>query len=150
MTSGLRSLRGAARSIRRVSTAVLLVGLVSGPAPASAEDMVLKWNDLAAKTAVATNQFNQARVMAIVQLSVFEAVNAITGEYEPYLDPATVAAAGASVDAAVIIAAHRALTNYFPAATLALDTARDLDLGAMPDGAAKTAGMAAGMAAAMR
>lgn len=46
MTSEIRSLRDAVvRSILRVSTAVLLVGLVSGPAPASAEDMVLKWND---------------------------------------------------------------------------------------------------------
>ena len=123
MTSGIRSLRGAvAPSTLRVSTAVLLVGLVSGPTPASAEDVVLKWNDIAARTAVVTSPFNQARVMAIVQLSVFEAVNAITGEYEPYLDPAT--AAAASVDAAVIIAAHRALTNYFPAATVALNTAR--------------------------
>ena len=148
MTSGIRSLRGGARSILRASTAVLLAGLVSGPAPASAEDMVLKWNDVAARTAVVTSPYNQARVMAIVQLSVFEAVNAITGEYEPYLNPATAAAAGASVDAAVIIAAHRALTNYFPAATVALDAARDLDLVAIPDGPAKTAGMAAGMAAA--
>ena len=118
MTFEIRSLPGAAvRSILRASTAVLLVGLVSGPAPASAQDIVLKWNDIAARTAVVTSPYNQARVMAIVQLSVFEAVNAITGEYEPYLDPATAAVAGASVDAAVIIAAHRALTNYFPAAT---------------------------------
>ena len=39
MTSGIRSLRGGARSILRASTAVLLAGLVSGPAPASAQDM---------------------------------------------------------------------------------------------------------------
>ena len=147
MTSGIRSLGGGARSILRASTAVLLAGLVSGPAPASAQDIVLKWNDIAARAAVVTSPYNQARVMAIVQLSVFEAVNAITGEYEPYLDPATAAAAGASVDAAVIIAAHRALTNYFPT-NLTLDPARDLDLVAIPDGPAKTAGMAAGMAAA--
>ena len=118
ITSGIRTLRGAViGSILRLSTVVLFVGLVSGPASANADDMVLKWNDLAARTAVVTSPFNQARVMAIVQLSVFEAVNAITGDYEPYLNPATAAASGASVDAAVIIAAHRALTNYFPAAT---------------------------------
>ena len=134
------------RFILRASTVVLLVGLVSGPAPASAEDMVLRWNDLAARTVLVTTPYNQARIMAIVQLSVFEAVNAITGDYEPYLDPLPAAVAGASVDAAVISAAHRALTNYFSAAVL--DTARDLDLGAIPGGPAKTAGMAAGMAAA--
>jgi hypothetical protein len=127
---------------------VLLVGLVSGPASANGEDMVLKWNDIAAKTAVGTSPFNQARVMAIVQLSVFEAVNAITREYEPYLNPATTAPRGASVDAVVIVAAHKALTNYFPAAIAALNTARDLDLGTVPNGPAKTAGMAVGLAAA--
>jgi len=110
--------------------------------------MVLKWNEIAARTAVATTPFNQARVMAIVQLSVFEAVNGIEGAHEPYLNPATTAVAGASVDAAVIVAAHKALTNYFPAATAALDAARDLDLGAIQNGPAKTAGMAAGLAAA--
>jgi hypothetical protein len=154
MTSGIRTLRGTViGSILRLSTVALFVGLVSGPASANAEDIVLKWNDLAAKTAVATSPFNQARVMAIVQLSVFEAVNAITGDYEPYLNPATTAPEGASVDAAVIIAAHRALTNYFPAAmfpaaNLVLNAARDLDLGAIPDSPAKTDGMAVGLAAA--
>ncbi|HEX8030223.1 MAG TPA: vanadium-dependent haloperoxidase, partial [Vicinamibacterales bacterium] len=84
------------------------------------------------------------------QLAVFEAVNAITGEYEPYLDPPTSAPDGASVDAAVIMAAHRALTNYFtaPATVAALDAARDTDLAAIVNGPAKTAGMAVGLAAA--
>ena len=49
---------------------------------------MLKWNEIAARTATATNPFNQARIMAITQLAVFEAVNAITGGYEPYLDHA--------------------------------------------------------------
>jgi hypothetical protein len=150
MTSGIRSLGGrVGRSIRRVSLVMLLVALVSGPATA-ADDMVLKWNEIAARTALATNPFNQARIMAITQLAVFEAVNAITGEYEPYLQPSTVAPAGASVEAAVVVAAHRALTTYFPApATVALlDAARDTDLASIPNGAAKNAGMAVGVSAA--
>ncbi len=53
---------------------------------------MLKWNEIAARTATATNPFNQARIMAITQLAVFEAVNAITGGYEPYLEPPTAAA----------------------------------------------------------
>jgi len=128
---------------------VLVAGLVSAPASANADDMVLRWNGIAATTAVATNPFNGARVLAIVQLSVFEAVNAITGDYEPYLNPGTTAPDGASVDAAVIVAAHRALTEYFPPASLVLaDAARILDLGAIPDGQAKTDGIAVGLAAA--
>ena len=118
------------------------------PATAAADDIVLRWNEIAAQTATATSPFNQARIGAIVQLAVFEAVNAITGEYEPYLDPATVAPPGTSVEAAVVTAAHKALTTYFPAAVVALDAARDTDLGAIPDGPAKTDGIAVGMAAA--
>lgn len=133
---------------RKLIVALILVPTLLRAAPANADDMVLKWNDIAARTANATSPFNGARVLAIVQLSVFEAVNAITGDYEPYLNPATAAPAGASVDAAVIIAAHRALTNYFPAATAVLNAARDLDLGAIPSGPAKTAGMGVGLAAA--
>ncbi len=33
------------------------------------------------------NPFAQARIAAITQLAVFEAVNAITGEFDPYLGP---------------------------------------------------------------
>jgi hypothetical protein len=139
---------GASRSIRRVATVALLAGLVSAPVTAGADDVVLRWNEIATRTATATSPFNQARVGAIVQLAVFEAVNAITGEYEPYLSPATTAPAGASVDAAVVIAAHKVLTAYFPAAAAALDAARDSELAAIPDGPDKIAGSAVGMAAA--
>src|SRR5215471_16784805 len=74
------------RSIPRVSIFMLVVGLVSGPGTARADDIVLRWNQIAAQTATAANPFDQARIGAIVQLAVFEAVNAVTGEYEPYLN----------------------------------------------------------------
>ena len=128
-------------------TIVMSAAWPSGPA-AAGDDVVLRWNDIATRTAVVTNPFNQARILAITQLAVFEAVNAITGEYEPYLDPSTAGPSGASVDAAVVVAAHRALTNYFPAAVAALDAARDADLAVISSGPAKSAGMAVGLAAA--
>lgn len=149
MNSTLTSVqRTTRRLVRRVSTALLLAGVVFSPAIARADDIVLRWNQIAAQTATTTSPFNQARVGAIVQLAVFEAVNAVTGEYEPYLDPATTAPPGASVEAAVVIAAHRTLTTYFPAAVAALDAARDSDLAAIPVGQAKTDGIAVGLAAA--
>jgi len=138
----------ASRLVLRVLAIVLLSGVISGPATARADDIVLRWNEIAAQTATTTSPFNQSRVAAIVQLAVFEAVNAITGEYEPYLNPATVAPPGASVEAAVTIAAHKVMTTYFPAASAALDAARDTDLAAIPNGPAKTAGIAVGLAAA--
>jgi hypothetical protein len=129
---------------------MLFAGLVCGPATASADDIVLRWNEIAARTATATSPFNQARVGAIVQLAVFEAVNAVTGDYEPYLESPIVAPSGTSVEAAVVTAAHKVLTTYFTAtATVAmLDAARDADLATIPAGAARTNGIAVGMAAA--
>jgi len=150
MNSTIKHRSAARRTPLNACTVMLFVGLMFGPAAARADDIVLRWNEIAARTATATNPFNQARIGAIVQLAVFEAVNAVTGDYEPYLDPATVAPAGTSVEAAVIIAAHKVLTTYFPApATVAmLDAARDSDLLAIPPGSAKTNGIGVGMAAA--
>ena len=149
MTSRIhRLVGGVARPIVRTLLVMLLAVLVVRPAAAQ-DDVVLKWNEIAARTATATNPFNQARIMAITQLAVFEAVNAITGEYEPYLYPPTAAPDGASVEAAVIWAAHRVLTNYFsaPATVTLLDAARDSDLSMIDDGPAKT-GKAVGLSAA--
>ncbi len=150
MSSRIDSLVGGiARPIVRVLVVVLFAVLFTRPAAAQ-DDMVLKWNETAALTATATNPFNQARIMAIIQLAVFEAVNAINGGYEPYLNPPTAAPDGGSVEAAVVMAAHRALTNYFtvPATVALLNAARDSDLATIADGPAKVAGMAVGMAAA--
>src|SRR5687767_4887565 len=131
-----------------ISTAIVCV-LLFRPSIARA-DVVLDWNAISVNTLIAEGQnpFSQARFGAIVQLAVFEAVNAITGDYEPYLG--IVAPAGASADAAAIAAAHAVLTNYFtsPARLTALNNARAASLAAIPDGPAKSNGIATGVAAA--
>ena len=48
-------------------------------------DEVLDWNAILERTVAPTPHFLQSRSAAIVQLAVFEAVNAIVGDYEPYL-----------------------------------------------------------------
>jgi hypothetical protein len=149
-SSTRRPRRAVKRSIRHVAIAVLFAGLVFGPAAARADDIVLRWNAIAAQTATATSPFNQARVGAVVQLAVFEAVNAVTRNYESYLAEPPAADPATSIDAAVVTAAHRVLTTYFPAAaTVAmLNAARDADLAPIPGGQAKIDGIALGMAAA--
>src|SRR5262245_14398477 len=83
-------------------------------------DAVQDWNQITVQTTASQNPFLQARFAAITHLAVFEAVNAITGDYEPYLG--TVAAPpGASADAAAVAAAHRVLSTYFPGSAQALD-----------------------------
>lgn len=72
---------------------------------AARADVVLDWNAIAVSTVSGQNPFAQARFMAITQLAVFEAVNAITGDFKPYLGT-VVAPAGTSVDAAAVSAAY--------------------------------------------
>ncbi len=93
------------------------------------------------------NPFAQGRYAAIVQLAVFEAVNSITGEYQPYLGTIT-APSGASPEAAAIEAAYYVLTAYFPASASTLLAARNISLGQISDGQSKLDGIATGDAAA--
>jgi hypothetical protein len=94
-----------------------------------------------------TSPFSQTRHAAITQLAVFEAVNAIIGDYEPYLGVIQ-APAGASPEAAAAAAAHHVLSTFFPGSVGALDVALANSLSVLPDGAAKDDGVAVGEAAA--
>jgi hypothetical protein len=127
----------------------MLIATLFGSAVARA-DVVLDWNVIAVNTAIANGQnpFAQARSAAIVQLAVFESVNAITGEYHPYLGT-IVAPPGASADAAAIQAAYRVLRTYFLASASTLDAERANSLASIPDGQAKNDGIATGEAAAL-
>jgi hypothetical protein len=127
---------------------VFMASLLWGSAAARA-GVVFDWNAIAVNTAVANkaNPFAQARYAAIVQLAVFEAVNAIKGDYQPYLGTIT-AAPGASAEAAAIEAAFDVLSTYFPASASTLATERTNSLAQIPDGPAKDAGIATGDTAA--
>ena len=118
----------------------------SVPAAQTSDDVVVQWNEIAVTSIGAQPPFPSGRFMAIVQLAVFEAVNAISGKYEPYLGTVT-APAGASTEAAAITAAHGVLKT-FPGAPATLDQQRDASLALIPDGQAKTDGITVGEAAA--
>ena len=127
---------------------MLMATLLFGPAVAKA-DPVLDWNAIAVDTAVANaqNPFTQARDAAIVQLAVFEAVNAVTGDYRSYVGNID-APRGASADAAAIQAAYRVLVTFFSNSKSTLDAALAKSLASIPDGKAKTDGIATGEVAA--
>src|SRR6266498_723782 len=133
---------------RTLGISMLIATLFFGAAIARA-DVVLDWNTIAVNTAVANKQnpYAQARYAAIVQLAVFEAVNAITGEYQPYLGT-TIAPPGASAEAAAIEAGYQVLSAYFPASQATLDADRTNSLASIPDGQGKIDGIATGDAAA--
>lgn len=84
-------------------------------------DAIAEWHQQAVnRTAVpALAPVQQTRTMAIVQVSVHDAVNGITGEYETYLSRLS-APAGASPEAAAIAASYHALRSLF-GQSMALD-----------------------------
>jgi membrane-associated phospholipid phosphatase len=110
-------------------------------------DVVQDWNAIMQATVSSQPPFPGARSAAIAQLAVFEAVNAITREYRPYLGTIT-APHDASPEAAAAAAAYGVLSNYFPTSLSTLNHAYATSLAAIPDGPRKTAGIATGQAAA--
>jgi hypothetical protein len=128
-----------------IALVVMLGTTNSRAAPAS--DPVLEWNSIMVTTTATQNPFFQARFAAITQLAVFEAVNAIDKEFEPYLGTIT-APSGASADAAAVAAAHAVLENYFPGSASALDAAYAASLAGIRNGSAKQNGITVGEAAA--
>ena len=122
------------------------VVLVAGPYAHA--DVV---TDANAKAAAITSRHPSTpisvRMMAIVQVSVFEATTAITGRY-PTLGTKLTAAPGASVDAAVAAATRTALLKLMPAQQAAIEADYQAALKSVPDGSAKTAGVATGEQAA--
>jgi hypothetical protein len=110
-------------------------------------DAVSDWHTIMLNTTSAEIPFNRARLASITQLAVFEAVNACTHRYHPYLDTIS-APDGASAEAAAIAAAHDVLKFYFPAAAVSLDAAMAASLAHIPNGAGKDKGVAVGNASA--
>ena len=131
---------------RRNAFMTTVAALLLGSAAANA-DVVLDWNNIMVATVSGQNPFSQARLAAITQVAVFEAVNAVTGDYTPYLGTIS-APPGSSAEAAAVAAAHTVLKNFFPAAAASLDAAQANSLASIPDGPAKMNGIAVGEAAA--
>ncbi len=128
------------------SGAALAIALLIAP-PLARADVVLDWNVIMLSTIGPQPPFPTSRFAAITHLAMFEAVNAITGRYDPYLG--TIGApSGASAEAAAAAAAHAVLVNYFPAKEAALDASLAASLAAVPDGQGKIDGIATGVAAA--
>ena len=138
---------------RWLATFVMAITLAPALELSGRADTVTEWNEImqAAVTASggtpSSNPNQQTRWGAIVQLAVFEAVNAIEGEYEPYLG-VIVAPDGASVDAAIITAAHDTIVAVRPLSAATVGGLRDTALAAIPNGESKDAGIQVGAAAA--
>ena len=102
-----------------VAVAAAIAGATSRSAQAVLDptlpNTVQQWNKIAEDTVVGSGAFQgEGEIyMSYASLAVYDAVVAIQGGSEPY-GPAIDAPAGASVDAAVVEAAYRTLSAYFP------------------------------------
>ena len=108
-------------------------------------DVVTEWKaaHLRAIALAQTPPPYAARNLAIVQTAVFDAVNGIEQLYEPYRVTAQ-APAGASATAAAVSAAHRALSALYPLQHATFDALLASSLAPVPNGQAKTDGIAWG------
>ncbi len=150
-------------SRRRIAAGLLALCGAAGGGVAQA-DAVTDWNARLGAVAVqacispAPNPFHESRLYAMAHLAIHDALNAIERRSTPYAYDA-VAAGGASADAAVAAAAHTVVHHELPnlpwlfadcnAAAMQLsDTQYAEALAAIPNGSAKTDGIATGVAAA--
>lgn len=126
----------------------LLAAVILAGAPGAYADVVTDANAKAAEI-VSRHPATpiSVRMMAIVQVSVFEAANAITARYPAFRVKVT-AAPGASIDAAVAAATRTALLKLMPPQQSAIEADYQAALKSVPDGPAKSDGIAVGERAA--
>lgn len=130
---------------------LVAAGIALSPLPALADDVVLRWNEVAVTATVTAAQgpLPQIRSLAIVHVAMHDAVNAITGEFATYRAVEDVPV-DASPEAAAITAAHTVLVTLFPTQAATLDAARAATL--LAEGLDETdpgIGVGAGVAAAI-
>ena len=129
---------------------ILLLVTISG-LPASARNVVTDWTAIASTTIVANGGKSpgaSAVWFAYTNIAMYDAVNAITGEYRPFYYQGS-GASGAAIDAAAAAAAHKVLVNYFPTQQSTLDSKYSASLnGIAADAQSKAAGVSVGEAAA--
>jgi hypothetical protein len=119
--------------------------------PSGDPAVISEWNEIAQTTLLAntsTSVLEDFLYMGFMHAAVYNAVVGIEGRYEPYHFRAR-ALHGTSSQAAAVAAAHKILVNYSPDAQHAdLDALYAASLADIPDGTAKTRGVAFGELAA--
>ena len=134
--------------MKRIRIELVLLAI---PALLPAGNIVTDWNTIASTTIVKNGGKASTASgvwFAYTSLAVYDAVNAITGQYRPFYYQGS-GAPTASVDAAAAAAAHRVLVNYFPAQQNDLDAKLNATLSLIDgDAGARDAGVAVGEAAA--
>jgi len=127
-----------------------LAGDAAHAKPPRAPNAVVHWNSVAEAAltpAQGTNPMAHSRILAILHASIHDSLNAIDRRYAAYT-PGLAAAPKANPDAAVSAAAREVLVRLVPEQAALVESAYSQSLATIRDGAAKSAGIATGQAAA--
>ena len=148
--------RGRRWLVAWAAAAALLIPLGAVPAASAATPrtgdptVIYDWNVIAINTLIGdTGKKPQEALLYVgfVNAAIYDAVVGIDGRYQPYRLHAR-APHRASDQAAAVAAAHKVLVTYSPYAQATLDAAYAASLAQIPDGKAKTNGIAYGTRAA--
>jgi len=136
--------------LKLLLAAQILASLLANT-PSLAQNVVTDWNEKASSTIVAKGgkaSGTSSVWFAYTSIAVFDAVNAIHRQFQPFYYKGN-APQGASDEAAAVAAAHRVLVHYFSAQQLTLDGMFQASLAKITAApGAKSAGVAVGEAAA--
>jgi hypothetical protein len=136
----------AIKSSVRIAFAIGMVMLAVAAHADAVSDWNSKTNELIAAAGIGAPAANRA--MAISQVAVFDAVNAITRRYPSSDRAALEAAPGASIDAAVAAATRGTLSRLIATRQADIEAAYQAALAAVPEGPARSGGIAVGEKAA--
>lgn len=136
----------AIKSLSRITVAASMTLAAAAVHADAVTDWNVKANDIIVAGRVGPPPANRA--LAIANVAVFAAVNAITARYAASGQVALEAAPGASVDAAVAAAMRGTLSKLLAPQQAEIDAAYQAALATVPDGAARSAGIAVGEKAA--
>ena len=129
--------------MNRYFALVLAIAIAAASSARCGADVVLDWNDtlctLAETVVTKHNPGVPTRAMAMMNGSMYDIFQAVNRTHQPF--KVNTLAPGASVEAAASQAAYRVLSDMYPEMQAHLDATLATRLGAIGDGAAKTAGI---------
>ena len=124
---------------------ITVIGLMIALASPASADVITDWNQTAIEAMKAANIAGNpwTRNMAMMHVAMSDAVNSVQGRYASYVSPGPVKSV-ASAEAAAATAARQILLQQVPNQKALIDQAYAETTKAIPDGAAKTDGVAIG------
>jgi hypothetical protein len=130
-------------STKHLKRALLWCAVATAATGVARADVITDWNATTQAVLVAKGHQGPPGY-AFVHIPMYDAVNAIDGRYSVFAVDPVANTRGASKEAAAATAAYKVLSGAYPDQAAILDPAYTASMAAIPDGDAKTKGVAVG------